>query len=186
MNERERQATLKALDALRLTPEYQALATGTATPQDLATIRRVQEMFAYRAAGRPGATPGQIEADFDRIEHEKRAFAEGYIPPWLVADGGWTFKTGSEARKGVRPEGWPEPPVDCVAVGSPPRILRLSDGYLLGEDGEWHEPERGGDVALCRAFGSRIIREYDAATLRPDGSWEPAPRDPNMRPDLAP
>lgn len=78
------------------------------------------------------------------------------------------------------------PPVACFAIGSPPQIFRLSDGYLLGEDGEWREPEPGGEVIPCLAFGSTIVRESDAATLQPDGNWKLAPRDPNMLPNIEP
>lgn len=184
MDERDRQTVLEELSALRLTEEYRALANGTATPYALATLRCVRKHYAWRAAGRPGADPDQIQADLERIEHERRAFAEGYIPPWLVAD--WAPVLNPEETKveELRLKGWPEPPVACLAVGSPPRVVRLSDGCVLGPDGVWREPEPGGDLVRCRAFGSTVIRDSDAATLQLDGSWKPAPRDPDLSPDV--
>ncbi len=186
MDEREKQKTLEELQALRLTREYQALATGTATPHDVATLLTVQEHFAWRAAGRPGSDPAHTQADLERVEHELRAFAEGYIPQWLAAEFPPSLRMGRDALAGFQPEGWPEPPVACFAIGSPPRIFRLSDGYLLDEDGEWKEPEPGGDVIPCLAFGSTILRQSAAATLQPDGSWKPAPRDPDLLPNIKP
>jgi hypothetical protein len=111
VDERERQEMLEGLEALRLTPEYQALRDGRASELDVATLRKVLQHFRWRAAERPGEfTPGQIQADVERVEHERRAFTEGYIPQWLAAELPPTLvyaETGESS--GTKFEGGPAP-----------------------------------------------------------------------------
>jgi len=87
VSERERAALLGELERMSKTSPYRALKAKRATEDDLQVLRTAREHFRWRAAGWPDLPEEEreamIQADRDREAHEARAFAEGWIPPWL-------------------------------------------------------------------------------------------------------